>query len=149
MYKVSFTICFIFANPAIALFTLIISGGSFEPSIDQRATLVQVLTAVRIWIVVAGFAFYSWKSAINQPSAMMMGVLTTVACITFLEDYMVLDGVLFVAINPFAQAVVFTRPNLLVGLTCVAFKQREIDLRLKAPRTTLLLNPHTKNWMHH
>ena len=94
MYKVSFIICFIFANPAIALFTLIISGGSFEPSIDQRATLVQVLTEVRIWIVVAGLAFYSWKSATNQPSAMVMvmGVLTTVACITFLEDYMVLDG---------------------------------------------------------
>lgn len=90
--KVSFTICFIFANPAIALFTLIISGGSFEPSIDQRATLVKVLTAVRIWIVVAGLAFYSWKNATNQPSAMVMGVLTTVACKMFLEDYMVLDG---------------------------------------------------------
>ena len=79
MYKISVTICFIFASLVIALFTLIISGGSFEPSIDQGATLVQDLTAVRIWIVVAGLALNTWKSATNQPSTVVVGVLTTVA----------------------------------------------------------------------
>ena len=54
MYKLSVSICFLFASLVIALFTLIITDGSFEPSTDRGATLVQDLTAVRIWIVVAG-----------------------------------------------------------------------------------------------
>lgn len=48
MYKLSVALCFIFAGLVIALFTLIISDGSFEPSTDRDATLVQDLTAVRI-----------------------------------------------------------------------------------------------------
>ncbi|MEC7960098.1 MAG: hypothetical protein VYA58_08475 [Pseudomonadota bacterium] len=111
MYKLSVSICFLFASLVIALFTLIISDGSFEPSTDQGATLVQDLTAVRIWIVVAGLALYSWKSATNQPSAVVVAVLTAVAWIMFLEDYMVLDSVLFIASHPLAQAVVFTPPS--------------------------------------
>ena len=47
----------------------------------------------------------------------------------FLEDYMVLGSVLFIASHPLALAVVFTRPIFLVALTYVAFKQGEIDLR--------------------
>ena len=129
MYKLSVSICFLFASLVIALFTLIITGDSFEPSTDQGATLVQDLTAVRIWIVVAGLALYSWKSATNQPNAVVVAVLTAIAWIMFLEDYMVLDRVLFVASHPLAQAVVFMRPVFLVALTYVAFKQWEIDLR--------------------
>jgi hypothetical protein len=129
MYKLSVSICFLFASLVIALFTLIITGDSFEPSTDQGATLVQDLTAVRIWIVVAGLALYSWKSATNQPNAVVVAVLTAIAWIMFLEDYMVLDSVLFVASHPLAQAVVFMRPVFLVALTYVAFKQWEIDLR--------------------
>ena len=129
MYKLSVSICFLFASLVIALFTLIITGDSFEPSTDQGATLVQDLTAVRMWIVVAGLALYSWKSATNQPNAVVVAVLTAIAWIMFLEDYMVLDSVLFVASHPLAQAVVFMRPVFLVALTYVAFKQWEIDLR--------------------
>ena len=105
------------------------SDTSFQTTTDQGATLVQDLTAVRIWIVVAGLALYSWKSATNQPSALVVTVLTAVAWIMFLEDYMVLDSVLFVASHPLAQAVVFTRPFFLVALTYVAFKEWEVDLR--------------------
>ena len=128
MYKLSVSICFLFASLVIALFTLIITGDSFEPSTDQGARLVQDLTAVRIWIVVAGLALYSCKSATNQPNAAVVAVLTAIAWIMFLEDYMVLDSVLFVAGHPLAQAVVFIRPVFLVALTYVAFKQWEIDL---------------------
>ena len=129
MYKLSVSICFLFASLVIALFTLIISDGSFEPATDSGATLVQDLTAVRIWIVFIGLALYSWKSATNQPNAVVVAVLTAIAWIMFLEDYMVLDSVLFVASHPLAQAVVFMRPVFLVALTYVAFKQWEIDLR--------------------
>jgi hypothetical protein len=129
MYKLSVSICFLFASLVIALFTLIISDGSFEPATDSGATLVQDLTAVRIWIVFVGLALYSWKSATNQPNAVVVAVLTAIAWIMFLEDYMVLDRVLFVASHPLAQAVVFMRPVFLVALTYVAFKQWEIDLR--------------------
>ena len=65
----------------------------------------------------------------NQPSALVETVLTATAWITFLEDCMVLDSVLFVASHPLAQAVVFTRPVFLVALTYVAFKEWEVDLR--------------------
>ena len=65
-----------------------------------------------------------------QPAQCCGGaVLTAVAWSMFLEDYMVLDSVLFIASHPLAQAVVFTRPIFLVALTYVAFKQWEIDLR--------------------
>ena len=129
MYKLSVSICFLFASLVIALFTLIINDGSFEPATDSGATLVQDLTAVRIWIVFVGLSLYSWKSATNQPNAVVVAVLTAIAWIMFLEDYMVLDSVLFVASHPLAQAVVFMRPVFLVALTYVAFKQWEIDLR--------------------
>jgi hypothetical protein len=129
MYKLSVSICFLFASLVIALFTLIISDGSFEPATDSGATLVQDLTAVRIWIVFIGLALYSWKSTTKQPNAVVVAVLTAIAWIMFLEDYMVLDRVLFVASHPLAQAVVFMRPVFLLALTYVAFKQWEIDLR--------------------
>jgi hypothetical protein len=41
----------------------------------------------------------------------------------FLEDYMVLDGVLIVANHPLAQLVILTRPIFLIALTYLAFKQ--------------------------
>ena len=122
MYRLSVSICFLFASLVIALFTLIMSDTSFQTTTDQGTTLVQDLTAVRIWIVVAGLALYSWKSATNQPSALVVTVLTAVAWIMFLEDYTVLDSVLFQSSHPLAQAVVFTRPVFLVALTYVAFK---------------------------
>ena len=128
MYRLSVSICFLFASLVIALFTLIMSDTSFQTTTDQGATLVQDLTAVPIWIVVAGLALYSWISATNQPSVLVVTVLTAVAWIMFLEDYMVLDSVLFVTSHPLAQAVVFTRPVFLVALTYAAFKEWEVDL---------------------
>lgn len=128
MYRFSVTICFIFASLVIALFTLIISDNSFKPATDQAAVLVQDLTAIRIWIVVAALALYSWKSATKQPRVQFLAVVTAVAWIMFLEDYMVLDGVLIVASQPLAQLVILTRPIFLVALTYVAFKQWEVDL---------------------
>ena len=74
------------------------SDTSFQTTTDRGATLVQDLTAVRIWIVVSGLALYSWKSATNQPSALVVTVLTAVAWIMFLEDYTVLDSVLFLSL---------------------------------------------------
>ena len=65
----------------------------------------------------------------NQPSALVVTVLTAVAWIMFLEDDMVLDSVLFVASHPLAQTVVVTRSVFLVELTYVAFKEWEVDLR--------------------
>ena len=102
MYKLSVSIYFLFASLVIASFKITITDGSFEPSTDRGATLVQDLTAIRIWIVVAGLALYSWKSATNQPSAVMVTVLTAVAWTMFLEDYMVLDSVLFIASHSLA-----------------------------------------------
>lgn len=128
MYRFSITICFIFASLVIALFTLIISDKSFEPATDQAAVLVQDLTAIRIWIVVAALALYSWKSATKQPRVQFLAVVTAVAWIMFLEDYMVLDGVLIVANHPLAQLVILTRPIFLIALTYLAFKQWEVDL---------------------
>lgn len=128
MYRFSVTICFIFASLVIALFTLIISDNSFKPATDQAAVLVQDLTAIRIWIVVAALALYSWKSATKQPRGQFLAVVTAVAWIMFLEDYMVLDGVLIVASHPLAQLVILTRPFFLVALTYLAFKQWEVDL---------------------
>ena len=60
---------------------------------------------------------------------MVVVVLTASAWVMFLEDYTVLDRVLFVASHPLAQALVFTRPIFLVALTYLALKQWEIDLR--------------------
>ena len=128
MHRLSVSICFLFANHVIALFMLIITDDSFEPSTDGSAELVQDLTAIRIWIVVVGLALYSWKSA-TKPSAVAVAVLTAIAWIMFLEDYMVLDRVLLIASHPLAQAVVFTHPICLVALTYLAFKQWAIDLR--------------------
>lgn len=128
MYRFSVTICFIFASLVIALFTLIISDNSFKPATDQAAVLVQDLTAIRIWIVVAALALYSWKSATKQPRGQLLAVVTAVAWIMFLEDYMVLDGALIVASHSLAQLVILTRPIFLIALTYVAFKQWEVDL---------------------
>ena len=60
---------------------------------------------------------------------MVVAVFTAIAWMMFLEDYTVLDSVLFVASHPLAQAVVFTRPIFLVALTYAAVKQWEIDLK--------------------
>ena len=59
---------------------------------------------------------------------MVVTVLTATAWIMSVEDYLVLNSVLFIASHPLAQAVVFSRPIFLVALTYVALKQWEIDL---------------------
>ena len=131
----------------IALFTLIITDSSFEPSTDQTRILVQDLIAFRIWIVVIGLAFFAWKSATNQPTAVLLAVLARIAWIMFIEDYMVFDSLLVDASHPLAQVAVFGRPIFLVALTYLAIKQWEIDLRCAMTHTKTPINPHKKNWM--
>ena len=112
----------------IALFTLIIADESFTPSSDKAEILIQHLTSIRAWIVVFGLMLFSWNAARKQPNALVVTSLTALAWVMFLEDYMVLDGILFVAGHPLAQAVIITRPVFMVALTYVAFKQWEVDL---------------------
>ena len=128
MYKLSVALCFLFGSLIIALFTLIITDESFVPNSYKAEVLLQDLTSLRAWIVVIGLMLFSWNAATRRPNALTVTSLTALAWVMFLEDYMVLDGVLFIAAHPLAQAVVMVRPIFLVALTYVAFKQWEIDL---------------------
>jgi hypothetical protein len=112
----------------IALFTLIVSDDTFTPGSDNAAILVQDLTSLRAWVVVIGLVAFSWNAATKKPNALLVTVLTALAWVMFLEDYMVLDSALFIVNHPMAQAVIITRPVFLVALTYVAFKQWEVDL---------------------
>ena len=128
MYKLSVALCFLFSSLIIALFTLIITDESFVPNSYKAEVLLQDLTSLRAWIVVIGLILFAWNAATRRPNALMVTALTALAWVMFLEDYIVLDGVLFIANHPLAQAVVMTRPIFLVALTYVAFKQWEVDL---------------------
>lgn len=128
MYKLSVALCFLFSSLIIALFTLIITDESFVPNSYKAEVLLQDLTSLRAWIVVIGLILFAWNAATRRPNALTVTSLTALAWVMFLEDYIVLDGVLFIANHPLAQAVVMTRPIFLVALTYVAFKQREVDL---------------------
>jgi hypothetical protein len=112
----------------IALFTLIISDDSFTPGNEKAAILIQDLTSLRAWVVVIGLLVFSWNAATNRPNALFVTIFTALAWVMFLEDYMVLDGVLFIVDHPLAQLVIITRPIFMVALTYVAFKQWEVDL---------------------
>ena len=128
MYKLSVALCFLFGSLVIALFTLIITDESFVPNSYKAEVLVQDLTSLRAWIVVIGLILFAWTAATRRPNALTVTSLTALAWVMFLEDYIVLDGVLFIANHPLAQAVLMTRPIVLVALTYVAFKQWEVDL---------------------
>ena len=128
MYKLSVALCFLFSSLIIALFTLIITDESFVPNSYKAEVLLQDLTSLRAWIVVIGLILFAWNAATRRPNALTVTSLTALAWVMFLEDYIVLDGVLFIANHPLAQAVVMTRPIFLVALTYVAFKQWEVDL---------------------
>ena len=128
MYKLSVALCFLFSSLIIALFTLIITDESFVPNSYKAEVLLQDLTSLRAWIVVIGLILFAWNAATRRPNALTVTSLTALAWVMFLEDYIVLDGVLFIANHPLAQAVLMTRPIFLVALTYVAFKQREVDL---------------------
>ena len=128
MYKFSVALCFLFSSLTIALFTLIITDESFVPNSYKAEVLLQDLTSLRAWIVVIGLILFAWNAATGRPNALTVTSLTALAWVMFLEDYIVLDGVLFIANHPLAQAVLMTRPIFLVALTYVAFKQWEVDL---------------------
>lgn len=128
MYKLSVALCFLFSSLIIALFTLIITDESFVPNSYRAEVLLQDLTSLRAWIVVIGLILFAWNAATRRPNALTVTSLTALAWVMFLEDYIVLDGVLFIANHPLAQAVLMTRPIFLVALTYVAFKQWEVDL---------------------
>ena len=98
------------------------------PNSYKAEVLLQDLTSLRAWIVVIGLILFAWNAATRRPNALTVTSLTALAWVMFLEDYIVLDGVLFIANHPLAQAVLMTRPIFLVALTYVAFKQWEVDL---------------------
>lgn len=128
IYIVAHTICFSYAAVLIGLYTLVAATGQLNPSLNSAETLLQDLTAIRIWIVIGGLAVYSWLLASKAPTAMTLAVLSALAWVMFIEDYMVLDSVLFVAEHPLAQAAIITRPLFLVGLTYICFKHFESEV---------------------
>jgi hypothetical protein len=129
IYIVAQIVCFLYAALLIGLYTLVVATTQLDPSLNSAETLLQDLTAIRIWIVIGGLAVYSWLLASKAPTAMTLAVLATLAWVMFIEDYMVLDSVLFVAEHPLAQAAIIMRPLFLVGLTYICFKHFESAAR--------------------
>lgn len=78
--------------------------------------------------MIGGLAVYSWLLASKAPTAMTLAALSALAWVMFIEDYMVLDSVLFVAAHPLAQVAVIMRPLFLVGLTYICFKHFESEV---------------------
>jgi hypothetical protein len=129
IYIVAQIVCFLYAALLIGLYTLVAATTQLDPSLNSAETLLQDLTAIRIWIVIGGLAVYSWLLASKASTAMTLAVLATLAWVMFIEDYMVLDSVLFVAEHPLAQAAIIMRPLFLVGLTYICFKHFESAAR--------------------
>jgi hypothetical protein len=129
IYIVAQIVCFLYAALLIGLYTLVVATTQLDPSLNSAETLLQDLTAIRIWIVIGGLAVYSWLLASKATTAMTLAVLATLAWVMFIEDYMVLDSVLFVAEHPLAQAAIIMRPLFLVGLTYICFKHFESAAR--------------------
>lgn len=129
IYRVAQIICFSYAAVLIGLYTLVAATGQLDPSFNSAETLLQDLMAIRIWIVIGGLAFYSWLLASKASTAMTLVVLSVLAWVMFIEDYMVLDSVLFLAEHPLAQAAVIMRPLFLVGLTYICFKHYESEVK--------------------
>lgn len=129
IYRVAQIICFSYAAVLIGLYTLVAATGQLDPSFNSAETLLQDLMAIRIWIVIGGLAFYSWLLVSKASTAMTLVVLSVLAWVMFIEDYMVLDSVLFLAEHPLAQAAVIMRPLFLVGLTYICFKHYESEVK--------------------
>ena len=127
IYNIARVICFSYAVVLIGLYTLVSSTGQIDPSSNSSAALLQDLTAIRIWIVIVGLVVYSWLLASKSPMAMPLAVLSALAWVMFIEDYMVLDSVLFFPEHPLAKAAVIARPLFLVGLTYICFKHFESE----------------------
>lgn len=127
IYVVAQFMCFSYAAVLIGLYTLVAVTGQITPHSNSLVTLLQDLTAIRIWIVIAGLAVYSWLWASKASLAMPLAVLSALAWVMFIEDYMVLDSVLFVAEHPLGQAAVIMRPLFIVALTYQCFKQFEFE----------------------
>ena len=128
IYLLAQIVCFSYAAVLISLYALVAATGQLDPSLNSAETLLQDLMAIRIWIVIGGLAVYSWLLASKAPTAMTLAVLSALAWVMFIEDYMVLDSVLFVAEHPLAQAAVIMRPLFLVGLTYICFKHFESEV---------------------
>ena len=127
IYIIAQTICFSYAAVLIGLYILVASTGQLDPSLNSAEILLQDLAAIRIWVVIGGLTLYSWLLASKASTAMTLAVLSALAWVMFIEDYMVLDSVLFVAEHPLGQAAVIMRPLFLVGLTYICFKHFESE----------------------
>ena len=128
VYIVAQIVCFSYTAVLIGLYKLVAATGQLDPSFNSAETLLQDLTAIRIWMVIGGLAVYSWLLASKAPTAMTLAVLSALAWVMFIEHYMVLDSVLFVAEHPLAQAAIIMRPLFLVGLTYICFKHFESEV---------------------
>lgn len=127
IYNIARVICLSYAVVLIGLYTLVSSTGQIDPSSNSSAALLHDLTAIRIWIVIVGLVVYSWLLASKSPMAMSLAVLSALAWVMFIEDYMVLDSVLFFPEHPLAKAAVIARPLFLVALTYICFKHFESE----------------------
>ena len=127
IYVVAQFMCFSYAAVLIGLYTLVAVTGQVTPSSSSSVTLLQDLTAIRIWVVIVGLAVYSWLWASKASLAMPLAVLSALAWVMFIEDYMVLDSFLFVAEHPLGQAAVIMLPLFIVALTYQCFKQFEFE----------------------
>lgn len=127
IYVVAQLVCFSYAAVLIGLYTLVAATGQVIPSSNSSVALLQDLTAIRIWIVIVGLAVYSWLWASKASLATPLAVLSALAWVMFIEDYMVLDSVLFIAKHPLGQAAVIMRPLFIVALTYQCFKQFEFE----------------------
>jgi len=127
LYVVAQLFCFSYAAVLIGFYTLVAATGQVTPSSNSSLTLLQDFTAIRIWIVIGGLAVYSWLWASKPPLATPLAVLSALAWVMFIEDYMVLDSILFVAEHPLGQAAVIMRPLFIVALTYQCFKQFEFE----------------------
>ena len=87
MCKLGITISLIFTTPVLTFFKSNIPVGSLEPNTDTRAIVVRDLTAIRIELRVSGLGLYSWKSTTSLINVSTVAVLTSIAWVMLLNDY--------------------------------------------------------------
>ena len=78
-YSLAQTISFSYAAILIGLYTLVVSTGQLDPSSVSSVALLYDLTAIRIWIVVAGLATYGWFLASKALLAMPLTIMSALS----------------------------------------------------------------------
>lgn len=125
LYNLCVAICLSYVALVIGFNADVTLGNSFQSVSEEAATLVYDLTTIRVWIVMAGLLIWSLRSAQQKSLTTLYGIMCALAWVMFIEDYMVLDRVLFMPKDPLAYGVVTSRPLFLGALTYLAFKQED------------------------